>query len=537
MNIQQEIPMSLFSPGVEAMVEYVLFEDQVEILDKLEIEFEKGIKKVVLQSPCGSGKTVMAAEIIRRALDRNERVVFLAHRRELVFQCAGKLASFEIHHGIIMAGQRPSFYPDVQVGSIQTLTARLNRGRIKLPPADLLILDECHHSLADTHIQLIGRYPDAKVLGLTATPIRGDKVGLRRVYDSMVLGKTIPELVRSGRLVPPEYYAPSAPDLEGLRTIAGDYEKKGLDKRVDIPELVGDIVENWMLRAFDRQTIVFSTSVRHSIHIRDEFRKSGIKAEHIDAKTEPQVRDEILHKLSSGEIQVVCNCQVLTEGWDCPVVSCCVLARPTKSLGLYIQMAGRVLRPCPGKDNAIIMDHAGSYFQHGSVNQDFEWDLEHGRKPKSASSGDSESKEPKDITCGECKFVYKSLRECPKCGWKPETKAKEFAVVDGMLGRIDQEGTFIPTVIAQNSKSEESFYRQMKFHEIEKGFRIGWAGYRFDDKFKKAPPRSYLRLEPEETNPENLRWIKSRKIAYAKGKKAQKEKLAQAQRDREANSG
>jgi superfamily II DNA or RNA helicase len=150
---------------------------QLETINKVESELSRE-RAVILQAPCGSGKTVMAAEIIRRAVDQNKRVLFLAHRRELVFQCADKLSRFGIEHAIIMAGEKPSLIPDVQVASVQTLTARIKRRRIQPPLADLIIFDECHHNVSRTHLELIDSYPQAKIIGLTATPIRGDGKGL-----------------------------------------------------------------------------------------------------------------------------------------------------------------------------------------------------------------------------------------------------------------------------------------------------------------------------------------------------------------------
>lgn len=152
---------------------------QLETIEKIEFTLAgETVQRILVVLPTGSGKTIIAAELIRRAVDRNERVVFLAHRRELVHQCSDKLDRFGIDHGIIMAGEKPSFIPDVQVGSIQTLSARLSRGTIEPPLADLLIFDEGHHCNASTYLKIIARYPDAKVLGLTATPLRGDGRGL-----------------------------------------------------------------------------------------------------------------------------------------------------------------------------------------------------------------------------------------------------------------------------------------------------------------------------------------------------------------------
>ncbi len=165
-------------PTRRNVAEIKLRDYQTETIEKIESSLAGGTKAVLVVLPTGSGKTVIAAELIRRAINRNDRVIFLAHRRELVHQCADKLDKFGIDYGIIMAGVRPSLIPDVQVGSVQTLSARLRRGTIEPPKADLIIFDEGHHCNANTYQKIIERYPHAKVVGLTATPIRGDGRGL-----------------------------------------------------------------------------------------------------------------------------------------------------------------------------------------------------------------------------------------------------------------------------------------------------------------------------------------------------------------------
>ena len=337
----------------------------------------KGNKRVILQAATGSGKTVMASSIVRRAVNKGNTVLFLAHRRELISQCSNKLSLFGINHGIIMAGQTNEAWHNVQVASVDTLRARaISSKRMRLPKADIVIIDECHRTLSNTYRKLIDEYEGNVVLGLTATPCRGDGLGLGHVYEDMVCAPTIRHLTDEGHLVDAKYFAPSIPDLHGVKTIAGDYNKKHLAKKMDTPKLVGDIVTNWLSIAKDKTTVVFASSVQHSINLMESFEKAGVKAGHIDGATPTEERDLTLKQLEDGEITVLCNCLVLTEGWDCPSAEVCVLARPTKSLGLYLQMVGRVLRPMEGKDKATIIDHSGAVYQHGFVDDEFEWDLD-----------------------------------------------------------------------------------------------------------------------------------------------------------------
>jgi DNA repair protein RadD len=309
--------------------------------------------------PTGGGKTVIAAGLIDQAVARNERVLVLTHRREILTQTSRALAT--VDHGVIQAGLALDLGPPVQVASVQTLHARaMRRNKIPLPSADLVIIDEAHHVRARTWSGILAQYPRARIIGLTATPCRGDGRGLGNTFDELIEGPQVAELIAQGYLVKTRYFAPSTPSLKGVETRKGDYVVSQLSRRMNTDELVGDVVTQWIKHAEDRKTIAFAVDVEHSIHIRDEFCKAGIVAEHIDGSTPKIERDAILDRLRSGETCVVSNCMVLTEGFDCPDVGCIVLARPTRQLGLYRQMAGRGLRPAMGKNDLIMLDHSGA---------------------------------------------------------------------------------------------------------------------------------------------------------------------------------
>jgi len=184
----------------------------------------------------------------------------------------------------------------------------------------------------------------------------------------------------------------------------GDYVESQLAERVNTQKLVGDILEHWFRLNPDRRpTVVFATGVKHSVHIRDEFRRSGVLAEHIDGKTPIEERDGVLAKLARGEVEVVVNCAVLTEGWDCPEISCLILARPTKSLGLYRQMVGRALRTCEGKTDALILDHAGACFEHGLIDEPVLWTL------------DEDDKAENTVQTARKEHRARALVDCPEC--------------------------------------------------------------------------------------------------------------------------
>jgi len=494
--------------------EIVLRDYQTQTISKFFESLDKEFTRILLQAACGSGKTVIAAMIIKWAVSKGWRVLFLAHRRELVNQCSDKLNRIGIGHGIIMAGKSASLMADVQVASVQTLLARMRRGVLSLPPAELIVFDECHHNMAKTHRDLINKYEGSILLGLTATPCRTDGRGLGAIYEDMLCAPSIPELTESGYLVPVQYYAPSKPDLEGLKIRAGDYVEEGLSTRMDRPQLIGDIVENWGRICPDRQTVVFSTGVRHSIHIRDRFRDAGVRAEHVDGTTPKDERDEILRQLAAGDVQVVSNCMVLTEGWDCPPVSCCILARPTKSLGLYMQMAGRILRPFENEDgkkeDALILDHAGAVFEHGTVDSEIEWCLDPDDKVQDRQAQMRKKSAP--IVCAECFYIYTTQLACPKCGHVPKRKGRAFTVIDGELSKVKNGATEVKNHVPSKSEKEQ-IYRELLWVQRQRGYKPGWVNHKYKLRFGFWPKG--VGGDPIEPCIETKAWIRSEAIKYA----------------------
>jgi superfamily II DNA or RNA helicase len=350
-------------------------------------------------------------------------------------------------------------------------------------------------------------------LGLTATPCRGDGRGLGNVFDALVECPPVAELIDLGFLVGTNVYAPSRPDLTGVATARGDYVEKQLAERMDRAELVGDIVTHWHRLAERRRTVVFATGVAHSVHLRDEFRRSGVWAEHIDGGTPTDERDAILARLASGEVEVVTNCMVLTEGWDSPAVSCCVLARPTKHMGLYRQMVGRVLRPAPGKVDALVLDHAGAIFRHGFAEDPVLWTLDEDRRAENpAHVGRGESPESTLTTCPECKAVRWAGKACDLCGWQPRPKPCAIDVEDGDLAYVERTRRIRADQATADDK--HIFHRQLLYIADERGYKLGWAAHKHKEKFGHWPADN--RSEPLAPEPAVRSWVRSRQIAYAK---------------------
>ena len=489
---------------------------QVEIIDQFDACVAADIRSIIIVAPTGSGKTVIGSEIVRRAVADGKRVLFLAHRREIVMQTAAKLENNGIEHGIIMAGEFTSPLEPVQVAAIQTLHARaIRRNKIALPRADLLIADECHHAPAATWRKIVEAYPDAILLGLTATPCRGDGRGLGGLFGKILECPQVPELITQGFLVRTRTYAPTPPDLKGIKVQAGDYVEKQLAARMDQPKLVGDIVSHWHRFAEGRSTVVFATGVQHSVHIRDEFIKSGVTCEHLDGSTAKDERDAILARLKSGKTRIVTNCMVLTEGWDMPEVGCCVLARPTKKIGLYRQMIGRVLRPFEGKPDAIIIDHAGACFAHGFAEDPIEWTLDPDRPARNKTHSERGEGGSRLVDCSQCGALRTGGEACRHCGFLPAPKPKRVEVVDGHLGLVSNGSARARSYTPLEMRE---WHSQLAWIAEKRNYKSGWVAHQYKTKFNVWPPR--VPVVPVEPSYEVASWVKSRQIAYAKARAA-----------------
>ena len=491
-----------------------LHDFQKDIKSRINDAIASGARRVLLVAQTGAGKTVTAAAIMDDAASQGQRILFLDHRRELTKQASQKLHDFGIDAGIIQANFPARPAERIQIASIQTLHARAVRSRsIELPAADLVIVDEAHHSPAATYRRLLAAYPNAVILGLTATPCRGDGRGLGGTFELMIEGPPVVELIDGKYLVGTRVYAPVRPDLTGVHVRRGDYVERELAARMNTAQLVGDVVEHWCRLAERRPTVVFAVDVAHSVHLRNEFRRAGVLAEHLDGSTPLEERDQILAQLSDGRIEVVTNCMVLTEGWDQPNVSCLILARPTKSLGLYRQMVGRCLRPWPGKTEALILDHAGATFEHGFAEDPIEWTLFEDRRAENKKhSARGTPHAPALTTCPECSAVRFEGRPCPVCNWRPAPKAKPVEVADGELGWVarNRQGN----AAAHSPEERQHFQGELTWIAQARGYNPGWTSHKYKEKFGEWP--RLRSVDPIPPSAATMSWVRSRQIAYAK---------------------
>lgn len=457
-----------------------LREYQQESIDGLRASLSGGKRKPILVSPTGSGKTHVACHIIAGALAKQNRVLFLAPRRELIYQAADRLDDHQIDCGIIMAGERRSPYEPVQVASFDTLHARGMRNEsMIMPDADLVIVDEAHLSIAKTRLNIINHYKDAIIIGMTATPARGDGRGLGEIYDDLVISWPIGKLTEEGHLVPARYFAPSTPDLNKIKQTKADYNVKELGEKMNKPKLVGEILKNWKEIAPDRQTVVFCVTKDHARHVYNEFLEQGIKAGYLDSDTKQDERAQVLDDIYSGKIQVLVNIFVATFGWDCPPISCVVIARPTKNITLYLQTVGRGLRPHEesGKTDCIIIDHSGAVAQHGFVDEDIPWSLDSDMDIREARKRQKEEKkEPMEMVCSKCQAIFKGTRACPRCGYEVIPKGKPLPVHKATLKELKKSPE-------QISEDKQKFWNKCIFQASHRGLKCGAAAHMYRKQF------------------------------------------------------
>ncbi|MDC0831889.1 DEAD/DEAH box helicase [Geitlerinema sp. CS-897] len=366
-------------------------------------------RRVLLQLPTGAGKTVVFSSIAQQFTDRKQPVLVLAHREELLLQAKDKLERVTDEPvGLIKAGYPEQRSHRVQVASIASL---INR---KLPPAALVVVDEAHHSTAATYSELLEQFPNAYILGVTATPARIDGRGFKDLYDSLILGPSVRELIDRGYLCSFKLFAaPKTVDTTGIQKTAGDYNTKQLAKAVTNSLVMGDLIAAWQEFADRKKTVVFAVNVEHSQAIADAYRQAGIPAEHLDGNTKDGDRKAVLERFARGETLVLSNCGLFAEGFDLPSIEAVQCVRPTSSLTLWLQIIGRGLRPHPGKDHAILLDHTENWIVHGTPDRIHNWSLD----AISLSPGRA------NVLCSHCRHVFKPRpgdRQPHRYQWHPQ---------------------------------------------------------------------------------------------------------------------
>jgi DNA repair protein RadD len=393
---------------------------QTQLVTEIRGQYQLGHKAVLAVLPTGGGKTVCFAHIAQAASVKGNRVLILVHRAELLDQASRAITA---PHGIIAAGRPMDLSHTVQVASVQTVARRLH-----LLPRDffqLLVVDEAHHTTAGTWAKVIAHFHAAKLLGVTATPIRGDGRGLGEHYQAMVQGPTAAELTSEGYLAPARVLAPPGFDSAGLRKRMGDFDTKQAEQRVGT--IMGDCLGHYRKHLSGQTAIAFCCSVAHAEAVAGLFQSAGIAAASIDGTMDAGTRRELLQRLAVGDLKVLTSCALIGEGVDVPSVGGCILLRPTASVGLHLQMIGRCLRPQPGK-TAVVLDHVGNTLRLGHHLEDRDWTLDGLRKRDREAA-------PSVKVCPTCFSHQPSTAQvCRDCGhvFAPPER-REIKVVEGEL--------------------------------------------------------------------------------------------------------
>lgn len=426
-------------------------------------------KNIILWAATGSGKSEMAAYIAQDCLQDKMPVVMVVRGRELVKNLSERLDKYKIDHSVHMAGHyRFNRSKLIQVCSIDTMKSRND-----YPYSDqqcVVILDECHKNYDD----IFERYPIQYKLGLTGTPFANDM----SMYDDYVKPLDPYELRDMGVLVPDKIYCPHVIDTSSLKIVAGDFKRDEVEKLVTTGEIVGSVIGDYIELGQGRPAVCFAVSVEHSKQLKDEFIRKGISAIHCDASSTDEERKKAKEGLENGSIKVVCNVDIFSVGWDCPIVSCIILARPTWSLIWYLQAIGRGLRANSSKRDCIILDNAGNVFRHGTPYRPRDISLEKPEKGKKKSYKLDEAVR----TCFECYAVYESkLITCPYCGANPP--AREIKKIEGVL-KLYQETT--EEKEERIRKEAQNAYHKLLWVARKKNLPKKWVRSEIEKKYGKT---------------------------------------------------
>lgn len=403
---------------------------QADLIGRLRESMRAGARRPLLVLPTGGGKTAIIAHVVSGYARAGRRALVLVHRVELLRQCSDTLTRAGVPHTCLGAGARWQDGAGVVVASVQTIARR----DVGAWSPDIIVIDEGHHATAATWLRLLERWPTARALGVTATPCRTDGRGLGEVYDSLVVGPTVSELVAGGYLAPSVVYAPPrVADLAALRTRAGDYTGASLDDVMDRRTVTGDAVAHYRRLCDGAPAIAFCASVSHAQHVAEAFAADGYAAASVDGGTDGDVRADRIAALGDGRLQVLTSCEIISEGTDVPVVTAAILLRPTMSTGLYMQQVGRVMRPAPGKAHAIVLDHVGSVLQHGMPDDDRVWTLD-GAPARAQASQEAAPAAPMTCEACYCQIRRPAPPACPHCGHT--LPAPESRRVDDVAGDL-----------------------------------------------------------------------------------------------------
>ena len=432
---------------------------QEELVDGIKRSMRAGNHSIIVQSPPRSGKTVVMAHIAKSATDKNNKVLFFSHRKEINEQVYKTFENNNVNMDL------------VTIGGVQSLVRKLD----KLDEPTIILIDEAHHSKASSYKKIIDYFPNAYKLLFTGTPVRLDGSGFDDIAEDIILGKSVKWLQEHGRIAPFKYYAPQLIDVSRLKKRSGEFTKQSVDDTMKTV-VFGDVIGHYEKLAKGKQAIVYTHSVEASENVSKAFNDAGYNSMAVSGKTPREARETAMRAFRNGDLKTIVNCELFTEGIDLPNVDVCIMLRPTQSLSLYLQFAMRALNPREGK-TAIIIDHVGNVERFGLPNQDREWSLQGIiKKKQTAKIG-----EPTVRVCEMCFATFWSKeRICPECGYENEPTKQEIELIrEAELKEIKEEQqrkirekvqTYVTPDMCQNMD-------ELKAYQLLHGYKNGWCWY------------------------------------------------------------
>ena len=483
---------------------------QTRAMDMLRASLRSGHKRPIIQAATGFGKTVIAAHIVSGAREKGKRIAFCVPALSLIDQTFDRFAEngVEASEMGVMQGDHPWRRPSapVQICSVQTIASR------GWPEVDVVVIDEVHLRFKAVD-EWMAAEPNKVFIGLSATPWSR---GLADHWDDLLVPTSIGELIDAKLLAPFKAFAPAHVDLKGIKTVAGDYHEGQLSSLMSKKSIVADVVQTWLNKAERRPTLVFAVDRAHAAILHDQFEQAGVSSAYVDANTSREDRAELAKKFQSGLVEVICSVGTMTTGVDLDV-RCIVLARPTKSEILFVQMVGRGLRTAKGKDHLLLLDHSDNHMRLGMVT-----DIKHehliGGKGSKEITTEGKEKLPKD--CPKCAFLVPvGVFECPNCGYKPK-RPQSVEVTDGELVELQ----FAAKVKRKDNRDmtvdeKARFFGELKRYAIENKYKEGWASMKYKDKFGVWPNDPRVRNAPvRPVSPGVRNWVISQNIKWAKSR-------------------
>ena len=481
---------------------------QIEVIDALKEGF-KTHQRQILCAVTGFGKTECAMAIMQEAAAQGQKVAMVLDRIVLVEQTSIRLSKYGIPHGVMQSGHwryRP--LEPIQICSVQTLARR------QFPDIDLLIIDEAHVAYRST-VEFMKNNPHIKVVGLTATPFTK---GLAEIYTNVIGAQPMKNLVEDGWVVPMKVFIAKEIDMTGAKKVAGEWSQAEATERG--MKIVGNIVEEWTKKTYEifgepRKTIVFCAGVEHGRELVEQFAAAGYNFVSISYKEDDEFKRQTIEDFAQPDTTIhgLVATDILTRGFDVSDVYIGVSARPfSKSFSSHVQQIGRILRPHQDKEYGVWLDHSGNFLRFRN-----DWDdLYHDGVTELKAGGETTKREPterekKAAKCPQCLALWTSKdNTCSSCGHVRQV----FQSVTSIAGKLEE----LQEANRKLQIANTDFYAELQYYGRTKGYKEGWSAIKYKEKFGVYP--NGLKVDPKPPSNQTLKWIKSRTIAYVKGKQA-----------------